>query len=548
MTHPDKKAFQETLKDFASFAHSEYYDRQERDYKDTTLKKLCQVLTKEALDSPDFPQPLQKAVNNRLSSLNNLTHFTTTDDFRKYLDRVSQDRIRELLCDLLYGEADLAARINTFKREVDADYAELIEKGKHISLGLISVLMAARFPEEYIMYRWSPLQEACELLGVNPPSGNNGVKYRRSLEFARQVQPKLSEALGRDADLVDVHSLFWYGYSGSGYGKQESKVQEHEEDILPMEQLDLLLEITEKPRTRNLILYGPPGTGKTYCARQFAKKFLINQQPDPEQISEFSEFVTFHQSFAYEEFVEGLRPRVNQDGGVSYEVQDGVFKRICKRAKDDPENKYLLVIDEINRANIAKVFGELITLLEDDKRLGQQHDIQVKLPYSQDKFSVPRNLFIVGTMNTADRSIALLDLALRRRFTFVEFMPDPELLGTVVNIDIVTLLRRLNQRVAALIDRDHQIGHSYFLEIDGLADLRFVWYHRVVPLLQEYFYNDGERLRAVLGSNFVRQVKVDTSTQQALGELYEIEENRYEVVKLDDDAFAAALQSLIIQE
>ncbi|NBD35763.1 MAG: AAA domain-containing protein [Chloroflexi bacterium] len=548
MTHPDEKAFQEILEDFASFANSESYDNYERNYKVATLKKLGQVLTKEALDSPDFPQPLQKAINNELSVLNNLTHFITTDDFRKYLKRVSPDRLRDLLYDLLYGEADLAERINTFKREVDADYAELIEEGKHISLGLISILMAARFPEEYIMYRWSPLKEACELLGVNPPTGNNGVKYRRTMKFIRQVQPKLSEALGRDADLVDVHSLFWYGYSGSGYVKQGSKVREHEEDILSMEQLDLLLEITEKPRARNLVLYGPPGTGKTYCARRFAEEFLSNQQPDPEQISEFSEFVTFHQSFAYEEFVEGLRPRVNQDGGVSYEVQDGVFKRICKRAKDDPENNYLLVIDEVNRANIAKVFGELITLLEDDKRLGQEHEIQVKLPYSQDTFGVPRNLLIIGTMNTADRSIALLDLALRRRFTFVEFRPDPTLLGTVADINLETLLTRLNQRVAALMDRDHQIGHSYFLELKDIADLRFTWYHHVVPLLQEYFYNDGERLRAVLGTRFVREVEVDPSTQKALGELYEVEINRYEVVELDNDDFVAALQSLISQE
>lgn len=548
MPHSDEKAFQEILEDFSSFAHSKYYNPNERDYKDVTLKKLCQALTKEALNSPDFPQPLQKAVNQRLQSLNNLTHFTTTDDFRKYLKRVSPDRLRNLLYDLLYGEADLAARINTFKREVDADYAELIEKGKHFSLGLISILMAARFPEEYIMYRWSPLKEACELLGMNPPTGNTGVKYRRTMKFVQQVQPKLSEALGRDADLVDVHSLLWHGYSGSGYGKQEPKNQEDEKDTPPIEQLDLLLKITEKPRARNLILYGPPGTGKTYCARRFAEKFLSDQQPDPEQISEFSEFVTFHQSFAYEEFVEGLRPQVNQDGEIGYEVQDGVFKRICKRAKDDPENRYLLVIDEINRANIAKVFGELITLLEDDKRLGQSKELQVKLPYSQDTFGVPANLFVVGTMNTADRSIALLDLALRRRFTFVEFIPDPELLGMVADIDLVTLLRCLNQRVAALIDRDHQIGHSYFLEIDDVANLRFVWYHRVIPLLQEYFYNDSERLRAVLGSSFVREIEVDPSTQEALGELYEVQGNRYEIVELKDAAFLAALQSLTSRE
>jgi hypothetical protein len=545
MTLPDTTAFQETLEDFTSFARSKSYDPQERNYKDATLKEIGRALTREALDSSDFPQPLQEAVDQRVASLNNLTHFTTTDDFRKYLNRVSPERIRDLLYDLLYGEADLAERINVFKREVDADYVELLEKGKHISLGLISLLLAARFPEEYIIYRWGPLREACEALGVDPPRGNTGVRYRRSLEFARRVQSQLSETLEREADLVDVHSLFWHGYSHSGYGKQGSVEEEgDDEDVLPIRQLELLLEMTEEPRTRNLILYGPPGTGKTYCARRFAERFLGDQQPDPQQISEFSEFVTFHQSFAYEEFVEGLRPKVNEDGEVTYEVANGVFKGICERAKEDPENRYLLVIDEINRANIAKVFGELITLLEDDKRLGQPNELPARLPYSKDELHVPPNLFVLGTMNTADRSIALLDLALRRRFTFVEFMPDPALLGTVEGIDLTLLLDRLNQRVAALVDRDHQIGHSYFLALDRVADLRFIWYHRVVPLLQEYFYNDGERLRAVLGSSFVRPVEIDPSTQQALGELYEIEVNRYEVVELEDAAFVEALQAL----
>ncbi len=258
----------------------------------------------------------------------------------------------------------------------------------------------------------------------------------------------------------------------------------------------------------------------------------------------FTEFVTFHQSFAYEEFIEGIKPITNENGSVRYEIVDGIFKDMCQRAERDPDHDYLLIIDEINRANIAMVFGELITLIEQDKRLGELNELQVRLPYSQQRFGVPPNLFILGTMNTADRSIALLDLALRRRFTFVELMPDPRLLSTVAGVDLARVLTVLNQRIIALLDRDHQIGHSYLYGIETLEDLRFAWYHRVVPLLQEYFYNDMERLRAVLGEGFVRRVTVDPLAQQLLGDLWDADTQRYELAHLDPNAFVAALKTL----
>jgi 5-methylcytosine-specific restriction protein B len=277
----------------------------------------------------------------------------------------------------------------------------------------------------------------------------------------------------------------------------------------------------------------------------------------------FAEFVTFHQSFAYEEFVEGLKPVAPEDGeidevtgepvrDITYKVLPGVFRRICARARTswdaNRENppKYLLVVDEINRANIAKVLGELITLVEDDKRLGEANEVTVTLPYSGERFGVPPNLYILGTMNTADRSIALLDLALRRRFTFVEMTPDASAISpaVVAGVDLRALLSRLNERVAALLDRDHRIGHSYFLGIRDAEALRFVWHKRVVPLLQEYFYNDHERLRTALGDKFVRRADVSDATRSALGELYDAEQPPHEIAQLEGEAFLDALREL----
>jgi 5-methylcytosine-specific restriction enzyme B len=306
-------------------------------------------------------------------------------------------------------------------------------------------------------------------------------------------------------------------------------------------------------KTLNQILFGPPGTGKTYNTINKALGIIKGKNFVEENISdrklimqEFSrlkeagqiEFVTFHQSFSYEDFVEGIKPvmlpeddvDVNEGAGdIKYEIRDGIFKKICSRAKgvspvSNEKEPYVLIIDEINRGNLASIFGELITLIEEDKRIGAENQLLVRLPYSgsgAESFGVPDNVFIIGTMNTADRSIEAMDTALRRRFSFEEMSPDPELLkekGTLVpdgmigEIDVVRMLTTINDRIEKLIDKDHKIGHSYFMGMDTKQKeeaLKLVFRDKVIPLLEEYFYGDFGKIGLVLGGSFVEKVNTN---------------------------------------
>ena len=213
------------------------------------------------------------------------------------------------------------------------------------------------------------------------------------------------------------------------------------------------------------------------------------------------EFITFHQSYGYEEFVEGLRPQTDPKGGTGFRLvpTKGVLKRIAKHAQKHPKEPHVLVIDEINRANVSKVLGELVTLLEKDKRQGAENEISVTLPHSGKPFSLPANLYILGTMNTADRSIALLDTALRRRFEFEELPPKPELLEKVGGIDLPAVLCTMNGRLEYLLDRDHLIGHAWLMNAKTREDVDQIMRHKIIPLIAEYFYDDWEKVRAVLG-------------------------------------------------
>ena len=292
---------------------------------------------------------------------------------------------------------------------------------------------------------------------------------------------------------------------------------------------------SKKEFDKNVIFYGPPGTGKTYTTAKRAveicktesEKELTDYTEIMKKYNELKEknrieFITFHQSYGYEEFIEGIKPVVSNEDDesdsensqeIKYEIVDGIFKKFCdeaRKAQDKENNEYVFIIDEINRGNISKIFGELITLIETTKRAGKKECISTKLPYSKEEFTVPDNVYIIGTMNTADRSIALMDTALRRRFYFEEMLPNYDLLKDIfvedegVKVNIGAMLKAINERIEYLYDREHTIGHAVFLELNENNDidkLENIFKKSVIPLLQEYFYEDYDKIRLILGDN-----------------------------------------------
>lgn len=369
------------------------------------------------------------------------------------------------------------------------------------------------------------------------------------------------------------------------YGLQNNKEKEKMETS---NQTNTKKVLSNRQIPLNQILYGPPGTGKTYQTIDKALEILGFSKKDQQDLDydkikteceslkillnnnsqdrayakvlfdHFKEegqiaFITFHQSFSYEEFVEGIKPNTDNPENMIYKIQGGIFKKLCKKAKDSNE-PYILIIDEINRGNISKILGELITLIEPSKRIGENEALEVTLPYSQESFGVPNNLYIIGTMNTADRSIALLDTALRRRFEFIEMMPDCEALKNIWLVKNINnkrneknelrkdeyydecdmmeaeisfkILQAINHRIEFLLDREHTIGHAFFFEKAkyyknnevnwwelALEDLKTIFAKKIIPLLQEYFYEDYAKIDAVLNENGM----IESQTMQDLG-------------------------------
>ena len=372
-------------------------------------------------------------------------------------------------------------------------------------------------------------------------TGNNNPLHRRLVKWLYTQTWRLPEAEGGQstvrqinkypANLVEIERrLFNAARESTAPAVEAAAAITRDLDVIPSK-LQAILE-----RKGQAIVYGPPGTGKTYwanlSARQLAARAAFgrdfealdegqrNEVTGNETSQGLVRICTFHPAYGYEDFIEGYRPRTNESGQLSFELREGIFKQLCRDAERQPDRLFLLVIDEINRGDIPRIFGELITLLEMDKR-----GTKLLLPVSGDPFSVPRNIRLIGTMNTADRSIALLDAALRRRFGFIELMPDEEVLSGVRVANSIPLgawLSALNAQIRNQVRQDArnlQVGHAYFMEsgrpVTDLARFTRILAEDIVPLLEEYCYENYHMLRELLGNAIV-----DEENQRIRHELF----------------------------
>ena len=399
-------------------------------------------------------------------------------------------------------------------------------------------------------------------LGIKDlPTYKNEINYGTSMVYKAYIvnQEKFNDTTFQNEVYNNFKNLFEYYLAYAKYityEKNWSRINESKEElkIAYEKELNKILETLEKLNSEkinsmvdekeensihikkdfnfplNTILYGPPGTGKTYNSVFYSvgiiekNESIFKLKNDDKVFKKFKEykdknlikFITFHQSYGYEDFIEGIRPYLKEESkDLKYTLHSGIFKDMCKRAKNDKENNYVLVIDEINRGNISKIFGELISLIESSKREGEKEEVEVILPYSKEKFTIPKNLYIIGTMNTADRSIALLDIALRRRFYFMEIMPEYSILKEVEDIKVNLLLSSINEKIEFLLDREHTIGHSYFLNISTFEELVKVFKNSIIPLLQEYFYDDFEKIKTIFSNNgFIISKNISLNNQR----------------------------------
>ena len=321
---------------------------------------------------------------------------------------------------------------------------------------------------------------------INKELNQNGRVVTRFLPRARGAEERTPELVPGTSPTADLNTL-----AGDLLF-----------DIAELRNIERLLD-----DKRQVIFQGPPGTGKTYVAQKLAACLAGSD--------ERVRLVQFHPSYAYEDFVQGFRPTL-EGGQPGFTLRDGPLLEAAKRARKEPDTRHFLVIDEINRGNLAKVFGELYFLLE-------YRDHKMRLLYADRPFSLPANLFIIGTMNTADRSIALVDLALRRRFHFVEFHPDtPPVKGLLRRwlaenkpdmAQVAALVDRANEK---LDDRQAAIGPSYFMK-DGLNEetLSLIWQHNVLPYIEEHLYGERDRLRKFALDELRRDVRQDRGEQDA---------------------------------
>lgn len=662
------------------------------------------------IDAPDFAVMLTKAFEKTENLLTAGLYYPY-----KMICLFAQkhpDKVRAIFKKLYDESLPLSTRYVEFRnvcnelliayREESNEYSKA--NNHYQDLHAVSVYLSFEYPEIYFIYKFEIYKKFRNLIGFSEEKGKNKSTVWKLENYNRMCRLVLNH-INADTELIDIHrarlgddcdkdealhmlamDIIFFGKDYELKNKQSKK-----EALKAMDLSETNTTYEEKNKTdaaKNTILYGPPGTGKTYNTIIYAVAIIENKsllsvanEPYSEIMARYNkykadgliEFTTFHQSYGYEDFIEGIKPVMESDNEeqseIEYDITPGIFKTFCEKAsspvlkktklddiklnssptiwkvslegtgdnktrteclennhirvgydsygenitdetefsnggknvlnafiykmkigdivlscysatmidavgvitgeyewnndydqyrrvrnvkwlvkgirediseengtnmtlstvyrlkisladvmeivnkysseKDEiqeNQNNYVFIIDEINRGNISKIFGELITLIEPSKRIGQEEATAAKLPYSKKSFGVPENVYLIGTMNTADRSIATIDTALRRRFQFREMQPNPKILEgiSVGEISIKNMLTRMNKKISVLYDREHTIGHAYFtplLKNPSIDTLASIFKNSIIPLLQEYFYDDYEKIRLVLGDN-----------------------------------------------
>ncbi len=504
------------------FIESGRMDAEEMEYKFEIIAGLGRARDAAAAGDDEWAALVKKALGVEGSPMDWRATAPLYDWFASEPD-AAMAAIRALWTD---GRASTRERIDAFLRHVpDSGHFRKSQVGT--TLRPVAALLMA-LGSDYPPFARDSFDRAYHSTYYPPPpqDASHGEVYEHALGFLNALVRRTAElGLSRPEDRLEAQSVVWMMRNVSVephggrpdapardnppvHGDLEALGEELRLGADFLREVELLLD-----DKRQVVFQGPPGTGKTYVARRLAECLAGSRDR--------VRLVQFHPSYAYEDFVQGYRPTVDDEGRGSFKLRDGPLVRMADRARQDPEARHFLVIDEINRGNLAKVLGELYFLLE-------YRDEEMQLQYSDEPFKLPKNLYIIGTMNTADRSIALVDLALRRRFHFVEFHPDrPPIKGLLRDwlddrakgmewvADIVDLA---NEKLA---NREAAIGPSYFMQEDLTEEkVQLIWEHNVLPYIEEQLYGQHDRLAEFDLDRLRRELKgiVDEESEPATGE------------------------------
>ena len=486
------------------------FDKQERNFKIEISQNLQRAQSAVEADADDWVAVLRRA----FGSPNNLTSWQVHDRFLTWCEE-HRTAARTALLELWSSDDAMEAAVRSFLNHVPTN----VDSTPGARANIAAFLAMAVDPHAYPPYRVTVLKSGYDLTGYSAPvnDADEAAVYRHALDFFDILIRAASQRGLALRDRLDAQSALW-AVATSGWYKKVLPEEEHEaflsyregrepppppgpvvppirtlesvaadlhyDDVSYLEEIERLLE-----DKRQVVFYGPPGTGKTYVAQELAEYFAGEHGS--------LDLVQFHPSYAYEDFIEGFRPAVVDDQ-PGFELKDGPLKRIADRARSEPNAKHVLVIDEINRGNLAKVFGELYFLLE-------YRDRAISLQYADQPFTLPENLWIIATMNTADRSIALVDAALRRRFFFVPFFPDePPVEGLLrrwlleekpTMLWVADVVDAANQILKDLEKRDMAVGPSYFMNKKLDEEwMRRIWKHSILPYVEEQLFGQTDRI------------------------------------------------------